>query len=84
MIRTIPTEKSIPILAHHTGKHPHIQVQEDTGTRERSPGRTPEQILGTPGWIPGIPGWIRETPGWIREISGWIREIPGWTLETPD
>lgn len=77
MIRTIPTEMSIPTQAHHTGKHPHIQVQEDTGTPERNRGRTPEQILGIPGWIPEILGWIPET-------SGWIPEIPGWTLETPD
>lgn len=82
MIRIIPMEMSIPIQAHHTGKHPHIQVREDIGTQERNPGRTPERILETPGWIPGILGWIPETQGWIPETSGWIPETPGWTLET--
>lgn len=84
MIRTIPTEMSIPIQAHHTGKHPHIQVQEDTGTPERKPGRTPDQIQGTPGWIPEILGWILETRGLIPETLEWIPETPGWIPETPD
>ena len=66
MNRIIPMEMSIPIQALHS-EHPHIQVQEDTGTPERNPGRIPEQILGTPGWIPGILGWILETQGWTRE-----------------